>query len=67
MARLYWYLNPLSSHQLKKKRSQHGSPLKKLFGSAHGSDHAPACSATETSYKLEINFVCCKLYFPDSE
>ena len=34
MARLYWYLDPLSPNQLK-ERQKVGPPLKKLSGSAH--------------------------------
>ena len=37
MARLKWYLDPLSPNELKlKKRKKVGPPLKKLSGSAHG-------------------------------
>ena len=36
LASLWWYLNPLSSHQLKKKHIvKAGPPLTKLSGSAH--------------------------------
>ena len=39
MARLWWYLDPTSPHQLKKKRCQSGPPLTKLSGSAHETHH----------------------------
>ena len=38
MARFEWYLDPLSSHQLKKQQQKNfraGPPLTKLSGSAH--------------------------------
>ena len=38
MARLKWYFDHLSSHQLKEKRCQSLTPLTKVSGSAHDWD-----------------------------